>query len=278
MNRFFNWIREPASGLAQVGLTLAVWLAWGSLALALLLMSRLSHAASPAVQPAPALRSSIADTGQLYMLAQRWVDQMLTQEMSRQASSGAPVLRMQATLGQLNPRLQLTYCMEAEAGLPPGQRLWGDTRVVLRCLQGEKRWQVSLPVRVQAFGPAWVLARNVAGGQELGPADLTVAEVDWAASPSPVLSPLTIDARRGTVVMRHLAPGQELRQNMVRAAQVFKAGAQVRVLVQGGGFAVSSRGQALSAGVAGQVVRVRLDSGRITSAKVIDEQTVQIEI
>lgn len=275
MNRFFNWIRKPASGLAEVGLTLAVWLAWGSLALALLMMSRLSHAASPG---ASTVRGSIADTGQLYMLAQRWVDQTLTQEMSRQASSGAPVLRMQATLGQLNPRLQLTYCMEAEAGLPPGQRLWGDTRIVLRCLQGEKRWQVSLPVRVQAFGPAWVLARNVAGGQELGPADLTVAEVDWAASHSPVLSPLTTDARRGTVVLRHLAPGQELRQNMVRAAKVFKAGAQVRVLVQGGGFAVSSRGQALSAGVAGQVVRVRLDSGRITSAKVIDEQTVQIEI
>lgn len=58
MNRFFNWIRKPAPGLAAAGLTLAVWLAWGSLALALLLMSRLSHAAPLAAQT---LRGSVAD-------------------------------------------------------------------------------------------------------------------------------------------------------------------------------------------------------------------------
>jgi flagella basal body P-ring formation protein FlgA len=65
---------------------------------------------------------------------------------------------------------------------------------------------------------------------------------------------------------------------MVRAPQVFQAGAQVRVLAQGSGFLVTGEAQALSAGVVGQAARVRMDSGRVTSGTVLDARTVKIEL
>ena len=49
---------------------------------------------------------------------------------------------------------------------------------------------------------------------------------------------------------------------MIKAAEIFKPGAGVKVLVQGGGFAVTSSGKALDAGAVGQNVRVRMDNGR----------------
>jgi flagella basal body P-ring formation protein FlgA len=65
---------------------------------------------------------------------------------------------------------------------------------------------------------------------------------------------------------------------MVKAAQVFQAGAQVRVLAQGPGFQVSGDAQALSAGVVGQGARVKMENGRVASGMVLDTHTVKIDL
>ena len=59
---------------------------------------------------------------------------------------------------------------------------------------------------------------------------------------------------------------------------LLKAGAQVRVSAQGPGYAVTSAGQALSAGSVGQTVRVRMDNGRIVSGIVSEDGTVTITL
>ncbi len=51
----------------------------------------------------------------------------------------------------------------------------------------------------------------------------------------------------GLVASRPLAAGQALRQNMLRTPALFAVGAEVRVLVNGGGFSVTSSGKAMSA-------------------------------
>jgi flagella basal body P-ring formation protein FlgA len=220
----------------------------------------------------PAQAQAVADESQLPALARQWVDQTL----ATQAARAEHPLRLQATLGALDRRLRLAPCARVEVYLPPGQRLWGSSRVGLRCLEGPTRWNVTLPVTVQALGSAWVLRRDVASGSTLEAGDLMPAEVDWAAETSPVL--MGREDWLGQVATRALSTGQTLRQNMVRAAQVFQAGAQVRVLVQGGGFQITAQAQALSAGVVGQTARVRTDSGRILSVTVLDARTVQVAI
>jgi flagella basal body P-ring formation protein FlgA len=82
----------------------------------------------------------------------------------------------------------------------------------------------------------------------------------------------------GQVAARNWAPGQAIRQSMVKAATVFQAGAQIRVLAEGPGFQVASDGQAMTAGVIGQLARVRMDNGRVMSGTVLDSRTVRLEM
>lgn len=220
----------------------------------------------------PAQAQAVASEADLPALARQWVDQAL----ATQAARAEQPLRLQASLGRLDPRLRLAPCARVEVFLPPGNRLWGASRVGARCLEGATRWNVTLPVTVQALGTAWVLRRDVAAGSTLSAGDLMPAEVDWAAEPSPVLA--RREAWEGQIAARALTSGQALRQNMVRAAQVFQAGAPVRVLVQGGGFQISAEGQALSPGMVGQPAKVKMESGRVLTVTVLDARTVRADI
>jgi flagella basal body P-ring formation protein FlgA len=133
-----------------------------------------------------------------------------------------------------------------------------------------------MPATVKAFGRAWVIKGQVPVGVALTDADIVEVEVDWAEEVSPVLQDRA--AWQGLVATRLLTTGQTLRQGMVKPAQVFQAGAQVRVLAQGAGFQVSSDAQALSAGVVGQLARVKMENGRIASGMVLDVRTVKIDL
>ena len=143
-------------------------------------------------------------------------------------------------------------------------------------MQGSTKWNVFLPITVKAFGPAWVIKGQVPSGAVLTVADAMTSEVDWAEQNSPVIA----DPSHwiGQTVTRSLSTGQVLRLDMVKPSQVFQAGASVRVVAQGPGFQVSSDAQALSAGVVGQVARVRMENGRVSSGVVLDMRTVKIDL
>jgi flagella basal body P-ring formation protein FlgA len=203
---------------------------------------------------------------------QQWLDKAVSTVRPAEA---AP-LRMEVTVGELDSRLRLAPCAKVEPYIPVGTRLWGKTRLGLRCLSGSTKWNVFLPVTVKAFGTAWVIKGDVASGAVLTQADAIEAEVDWAQENSPIVA--TASQWTGQVASRALSTGQAIRQGMVKPAQVFQAGAQVRVVAQGAGFQITSDGQALSAGVVGQPARVRMDSGRVMTGVVLDNRTVKLEI
>lgn len=207
--------------------------------------------------------------------------QAMAQDWLRDATAsaqtlGPTALRVEVKVGSLDSRLKLAPCGNVEPYLPPGSRLWGRTRVGLRCIDGVSRWNVSLPVTVNAFGNAWIIKDAVASGAAITENDVAQAEVNWAEESSPVIWDKSLWV--GQIATRQLTAGQTLRQSMVRPAQVFLAGAQVRVLAQGPGFQISSDAQALSAGVVGQVARVKMENGRVSSGMVLDTKTVKIDL
>jgi len=204
-------------------------------------------------------------------LTQRWLDDA----MARNQPAGLP-LRMEVSVGSLDSRLRLAPCARVEPYLPSGARLWGRTRIGLRCVEGATAWNVFLPVTVRAFGPAWVLAGPVAAGAVLTAEDAVEGEVDWAAEAAPVMA--NPDMWVGQVAARTLAGGQALRQSMVRAPHLFRAGAQVKIVAQGPGYAVTSAGQAMTAGAAGQTVRIRMANGRVISGTVSENGTVDVAL
>lgn len=204
-------------------------------------------------------------------LTQRWLDDAL----ARNQPVGMP-LRMEVSVGALDSRLRLAPCARVEPYLPTGSRLWGRTRLGLRCVEGATSWNVFLPVTVKAFGPAWVLGGNVAPGTVLTAQDAIEDEVDWAAESAPVMA--NPDLWVGQVAARQLIAGQALRQSMVRAPVLFRAGAVVKVTARGTGYAVTSAGQAMSSGSVGQTVRIRMDNGKIIGGVVSEGGSIEVAL
>lgn len=190
--------------------------------------------------------------------------------------TGAAPLRMVVQVGALDSRLSLAPCAQVEPYMPVGTRLWGKTRIGLRCVDGPSRWNVFLPVQVQAFGQTWVMRSDVPSGATLALDDAVLSEVDWAHESQSVLADPEMWV--GQTATRALRTGQVLRYGMVKPSQVFQAGSMVRIIAKGPGFSVTSGGQALSAGVVGEMARVRVDNGRVVSGLVLDMRTVQINL
>lgn len=196
----------------------------------------------------------------------RGAEAPLSQRVRELAMAAAPqasakVTRVEVEVGEPDPRLRLAPCQDIRPHLPAQTRLWGRTRVGLRCVSGPVRWNVYLPVTVKVYGPALVAAQPLAAGRAVEAADLVQAEVDLASDPTGTLHDPS--AVVGRTLSHAVAAGQPVRRSQLRPRHWFAAGDIVKVVAQGTGFHVSGVGQALTAGLEGQPARVRTDSGRI---------------
>ena len=196
------------------------------------------------------------------------------QQLASQATVPAGA-RVEVEVGTLDPRLKLAPCARITPYLPPGTRLWGRTRVALRCDEGA-RWSVFLPITVKVFAQAWAASQALPLGSVLEASHLQRNEVDLAAEPSPVIreSQLAI----GRTLSRALKAGQALREADLKPRQWFAAGDTVRVITAGSGFAISAEGQALGAGIEGQTVKVRIEGGRVVSGRATAERRIEVTL
>jgi flagellar basal body P-ring formation protein FlgA len=195
----------------------------------------------------------------------------------RAATAAAPEsARVEVVPGELDSRLRLAPCNRIEAYLPSGTRPWGASRVGLRCVDGPKAWNVSLPVTVKVFAPALVATQPLQAGSTIEASHLTTAVVDWAAERSPVL--LRAERLLGRVLARPLSVGEALRSADLRPRQWFAAGDIVQIVAKGNGFSISAEGQAISAGIEGHPARVRTDSGRIVSGEPRGERRIELAL
>jgi flagella basal body P-ring formation protein FlgA len=184
--------------------------------------------------------------------------------------------RIEVSAGSLDPRLKLAPCQRIEPYLPAGARLWGATRVGLRCSDGPVRWNVYLPVTVKVWAPALVAAAPIAAGTELTGRELMLTEVDIAAAHGATFD--QVGALIGRKLATPLAPGAAVRADMLRARQWFAAGDPVVLVARGDGFSVSGSGEALGPGLDGQQVRVRTEGGRIVVGLPVGERRVEIKL
>jgi flagella basal body P-ring formation protein FlgA len=184
--------------------------------------------------------------------------------------------RVEVALGELDPRLRLAPCHRIEPFVPSGQRLWGRSKIGLRCAEGATRWTVYLPVTVKVFGTALVARAALPAGATLTAADTAQAEVDLAEDASAAL--VDAQALTGRQLARPLQPGQALRAVHLRPRQWFAAGETVQIRAGGSGFAIAATGQALTPGLEGQPVRVRTESGRVLTGEAVGERRVEVSL
>jgi flagella basal body P-ring formation protein FlgA len=204
-----------------------------------------------------------------------WVLEAHRFAVAQLAASG--LARTEVLPGRLDPRLRLAPCEKVQPHLPNGARLWGKTRVGLRCVKGVTSWNVYVPMTVNVYGPAMVSTGALPAGHVLAATDFRQAEVNLAEDPRH--APITDGALLlGRTLARALAPGQSLRDPSLKARQWFTAGDKVRIRVAGNGFAVAGAGEAVTAGMEGLPARVRTDNGRVVSGMPVGERLLEITL
>ncbi len=202
--------------------------------------------------------------------------QAVPEGASVDAASRKQPWRVEVALGQLDPRLKLAPCDKVRAYMPEGMRMWGKTRVGLRCEQGPVKWNVFWPVTVKVWGQALVAAHALRPGNPIAETDLRLAEVDLAEKTAPAV--LRAADIVGRSVVRGIEAGQSLRQDDVKARRWFAAGDPVRLTVRGEGFQMAAQGMALTPGDEGQCARVRTDSGRVVCGNPVGERLVELSL
>jgi len=207
------------------------------------------------------------------------LDAELSSRVQLVAQAGARVglpeqARVDVQIGRLDPRFKLAPCSQVQPYLPPGLKMWGRTRIGLRCLEGPVRWNVTLPVTVKVYARALVAADALPSGAVLTQALLSSAEIDLAAEAGAVFSdPASL---LGRTLSRPLAAGDAIRSSNLKVRQWFAAGDTVMVRAVGSGYSVAREGQALAAGLEGQNVKIRFENGRIISGRVVGERAVEM--
>ncbi len=207
------------------------------------------------------------------------IDDALQQRLQVLAMAGARQVapmqaRVEIELGRLDPRLRLAPCEQIQPYLPPGLRMWGRTRIGLRCLSGPTKWNVSLPLTIKVYGQAYVSLADLPVGTELTQEHLRLAEVDLAGDAGAVFQ--QPDGWVGRRLAKPLAAGEALRSSDLKLRQWVQPGDRVQVMATGQGYAVAGEGQAIGVGLEGQDVRVRFDNGRMVTGRTVGERRVEV--
>jgi flagella basal body P-ring formation protein FlgA len=155
-------------------------------------------------------------------------------------------------------------------------RLWGKSRIGLRCKDGQTPWNVFLPITVKIYGHALTVPGGAAAGSVLSDADVADAEVDLAEEFTVAIT----DPKQavGRTLAQAIRPGQTLRQGQLKVRQLFAAGETVKVVAAGDGFALESEGQALNNGLEGQLARVRTESGKVLTGMPAGERRIEVAL
>lgn len=232
-------------------------------------LAALAAAGAPAyAQDEPAYTPDSALLGQ--------VEAMARTGASAATAGQKPGVRVEVKVGKLDPRLRLAPCLHIDTYLPPGLPIWGATRMGLRCTQGAKLWNVSIPIQVSVWAQGTVLKSALAAGTVLDASQLAQAEVDIAAAPGAAVSDPLLAV--GRTLGRSVAAGATLRQTDLKARQFFAAGEMVRVTALGPGWSVVTEGQAIGAGIEGQNVNVRTEAGRLLSGRPTGDRQVEVTL
>ncbi|KGT95600.1 flagellar basal body P-ring biosynthesis protein FlgA [Erwinia typographi] len=170
------------------------------------------------------------------------------------------------------PQSQWPDCPAPQFSLPGNSRMWGNISVAANCDQNRRYLQV----QVQVTGNYIVATRQIPRGGTLTAADVKIERGRLDTLPArTVMSALEI---ADAVTLRDIMPGQPVTLMMVRQPWRVKAGQNVTVTANGGGFSVSSEGRAMNNATAAQLVRVRMSSGQIVSGKVGTDGNILITL
>ncbi len=185
--------------------------------------------------------------------------------------------RIIATAGHLDQRLQLPRCTsDIDPYIQNPGRNVGRMVVGVRC-NGDKPWNVYLPVKVALIEDVLVTARPLQQGHVLTPGDVVVDRRDVSEVFGGFLS--DAEAAMGQRLKRSVGSGVVLTPAQVQPRILVERGQTVTLTVENSLLNISMQGKALMDGSANQRIRVEnTGSGRIVEGLVRSSQHVQVLI
>ena len=166
--------------------------------------------------------------------------------------------------GTIDERLPLHHCEEGlTISLPAKMEIRRNTTVYLKC-EGDKPWDLYLPVRVSIQKPYVTVAVPVAKGDILSEPMLTLAYQDQTLIRGDYLTDPT--ALIGVRSKRELKPGQPIRLTQVC---VVCKGDQVTLSAENSSMQIKTMARALQDGSFGDMISlVNIRSGRAVQGQV----------
>jgi flagella basal body P-ring formation protein FlgA len=208
-----------------------------------------------AVLTAASAQESIAPSAEPDKTVAVRVQQFVLAELTH----SQPKLRAEISVGEIEARLHLAACERTELFLRPGTRLWGRSFVGYRCLQ-RPNWSVSIPVMVRLFGPALIAAQPLPAFQPIPASAVRVAETELTRESGGLVK--DPEELADKVCTRPIEQGQAIPLNALRTLPAVNQGEPVKVSGVGSGFSITTEGTAMATAAPGELVRVRMESGR----------------
>lgn len=177
--------------------------------------------------------------------------------------------------GKLDARLSLAIC-ETNPQVAFSGDPWKTTQpsLLVSC-EGSRPWRMFLPVNLEIHGPGLVAARTLARGERITENALQSHPVEMNATRrSPILDK---EQLIGMEMRRGINSGTVFTADLLTAPEAVARGDHVVITAETGGFAVRSRGKALSSGGVGEQVTIEnLSSNRTVRARITAPGQVSI--
>lgn len=188
----------------------------------------------------------------------------------QQQTAGLPG-KVAFNVDEIDSRIVLQPCSKIEAFLPAGTQLIGRVSVGVRCTEANG-WSIFVPVQIRITRALLISAKPLAMGQVVREEDIARQTTETTQNAGLTDSAKVI----GKVLRYSIAAGYVLREDMLREPYSVKQGQSVRLIVEGGGFSLSSSGTALNNASEGEAVQIRTTSGRVISGTASGEGAVKI--
>ncbi|MEM7280567.1 MAG: flagellar basal body P-ring formation chaperone FlgA [Pseudomonadota bacterium] len=184
-----------------------------------------------------------------------------------------PNSSMDFHVGALDPRHRLPQCDKPLKGfLLERTRITAHTTVGVRC-DGQKSWQVYVPIQINVYKSVLVTVRPVPRGQALTGDDVRMERRNVAGRQY-VTDMASVTHQQ---VRRDLAPGTLITSNMLRARHIVKRGQTVTIFNKNNGLHIRMAGVALQDGYLNQRIRIRnRNSNKELEGIVRSPQSVEI--
>ena len=195
-------------------------------------------------------------------------------EIFRFVQSSPAINGLRVQLELVDPNVTVPACLggSIQISAQPGARIWGRTVLQLRCAKAG--WMVNIPFNIRVFGNYVVASQYLPAGQKLEPGDIRVIEGELSTLPDDVLR--TPKNAYDRVLSRSLQMGSPVGLNDLKESSVIKVGDPIRLILKGKDFEVSGEGVAQTAGMIGDMVRVRLADGQVLQGRVLRPSVVVV--